>query len=309
MKKESGLKSSRLFFDLPDSVFLHALTPRFYDTIISKSSSHGRKMTVITLTTDFGEKDGFTGVLKGVIWGVYPEAQIADITHAISPQNIFEGSMAIFRAAPYFPKGTVHIAVVDPGVGTKRRPLAARLGDHYFVGPDNGLFTPLFEDAEKRNLTLEFVHLDNPEYWLPDVSHTFHGRDIFAPVGAHLAKGVSLDFVGTPIFDPVRIILPKPMRTSEGWEAHTTVEDIFGNITLDLRADQLDDRTDVIFIIAGQEVSGLVESYGWKKPGELVAVVDSEGYIEIAVVNGSAAKSLNAQVGDPIRVILPKQQL
>jgi len=264
-------------------------------------------MTVITLTTDFGEKDGFTGVLKGVIWGIYPEAQIADITHAITPQNIFEGSMAIFRAAPFFPKGTVHIAVVDPGVGTNRRLLAARLGDHYCVGPDNGIFTPLLEDAEKRNLAMEFVHLDKPDYWLPDVSHTFHGRDIFAPVGAHLAKGVSLDFVGTPIFDPVRIGLPKPIRTSEGWEAHVTVEDIFGNLTSDLRADHLGGHTEVSFIIAGHEVSGLVESYGWKKPGDLVAVVDSEGYIEIAVVNGSAAKILNARVGDPIRIIISKQ--
>jgi S-adenosylmethionine hydrolase len=264
-------------------------------------------MTVITLTTDFGEKDGFTGVLKGVIWGIYPEAQIADITHTITPQNIFEGSMAIYRAAPFFPKGTVHIAVVDPGVGTKRRPLAARLGDHYFVGPDNGLFTPLFEDAEKRNIAMEFVHIDNPEYWLSEVSHTFHGRDIFAPVGAHLAKGVSLDFVGTPIFDPVRISLPKPIRTSEGWEAHVTVVDIFGNITSDLCADQLENHTNVIFMIGGQEVSGLVESYGWKKPGELVAVVDSEGYIEIAVVNGSAAQALHSKVGDPIRVMISKK--
>jgi S-adenosyl-L-methionine hydrolase (adenosine-forming) len=263
-------------------------------------------MTVITLTTDFGEKDGFTGVLKGVIWGIYPEAQIADITHSITPQNIFEGSMAIFRAAPFFPKGTVHIAVVDPGVGTKRRPLAARLGDHFFVGPDNGIFTPLFENAEIKNLSMEFVHLDNPEYWLPDVSQTFHGRDIFAPVGAHLAKGLSLDFLGTPIFDPVRINLLKPIRTTEGWEAHVTVEDIFGNITSDLRADQLDGHTDLSFMIAGHEVSGLVDSYGWKKPGELVAVVDSEGYIEIAIVNGSAASTLKTQVGDPIRVVISK---
>jgi S-adenosyl-L-methionine hydrolase (adenosine-forming) len=265
-------------------------------------------MTFITLTTDFGEKDGFTGVLKGVIWRIYPEAQIADITHSISPQNIFEGAMALYRAAPFFPPGTVHIAIVDPGVGTTRRPLAVRLGDHYFVGPDNGIFTPLYEDAEERNLAMEFVHIDKPEYWLPQVSRTFHGRDIFAPVGAHLASGVVLDFVGTPVFDPVRMNLPRPVRTLDGWEAHVTVKDVFGNLTSDLRADQLEGQTDVIFIIRGHEVFGLVDSYGWKKPGELVALEDSEGFVEIAVVNGSAAQTLGGQVGDPIRVITLKPE-
>jgi S-adenosyl-L-methionine hydrolase (adenosine-forming) len=261
-------------------------------------------MSVVTLTTDFGEKDGFTGVLKGVIWKINPEIQIADITHAIAPQNVFEGAMALFRAAPFFPVGTVHVAVVDPGVGTKRRPMAAKVGDHFFVGPDNGLFTPVYEDAERFHLPMEFVQLDNPEYWLEAVSHTFHGRDIFAPVAAHLASGVSLDFVGTPIFDPVRIKLPKPERTSQGWDAHITVADIFGNLTTDLPAEQLEGRTDVVLNLCGRDVSGIVESYGWKKPGDLVALVDSEGFIEIAVVNGSAAQVLGAKVCDPVKVIL-----
>jgi S-adenosyl-L-methionine hydrolase (adenosine-forming) len=265
-------------------------------------------MTVITLTTDFGIKDGFTGVLKGVIWRICPEAQIADITHTIAPQNIFEGAMALYRAAPFFPKGTVHIAVVDPGVGTGRRPIAARLGDQYFVGPDNGIFTPLYENAEQRKLAMEYVQLDKPEYWLEDVSHTFHGRDIFAPVAAHLASGIELDFVGTPILDPVRIKLLRPIKNPEGWEAHVTVLDVFGNVTTDLRAELLEGQTEVVFIVREHEVHGLVDSYGWKKPGELVALVDSEGFIEIALVNGSAAQVLNVQVGDPIRVILTKPQ-
>ena len=260
-------------------------------------------MPVITLTTDFGIKDGFTGVLKGVIWGICPDAQIADITHTVSPQNIFEGAMALYRAVPFFPAGTVHIAVVDPGVGTKRRPMAAGLGGQFFVGPDNGLFTPEIEDAEQKNLPVEFVHLNNPEYWLPAVSLTFHGRDIFAPVGAHLAKGIDLIRLGTSFSDPVRIPLPKPERTAEGWNAHVTIIDIYGNITTDLLADQLEGRTEISFHIRGREIKGIVESYGWRSPGDLVTLMDSEGYIEIAEVNGSAGKTLGALPGDPVQVI------
>ena len=261
-------------------------------------------MPVITLTTDFGIKDGFTGVLKGVIWGICPEAQIADITHSISPQNVFEGAMALYRAAPFFPAGSIHVAVVDPGVGTNRRPMAARLGDHYFVGPDNGLFTPMIEEAEQNKQAVEMVHLDNPAYWLPDVSHTFHGRDIFAPAAAHLARGVELSALGSRFFDAVRMHLPKPEPTETGWEAHVTVIDTYGNITTDLRAVQLEGRRDVNFELRGEEVKGLVDSYGWRAQGELVALVDSEGYIEIALVNGSAARRLGAQVGDLVKVTL-----
>jgi S-adenosylmethionine hydrolase len=260
-------------------------------------------MPVVTLTTDFGLKDGFIGVLKGVIWGICPETQIADITHSIAPQNVLEGALALWRAAPFFPHGTVHIAIVDPGVGTDRRPMAARLGAHFFVGPDNGLFTPMINDVESSRSPVEFIHLDNPDFWLPNVSHTFHGRDIFAPVGAHLAKGVPLSTMGTPFSDPIRLALPKPERTIHGWKAHVTIIDSFGNLTTDLRAEQLEDRTDVSFRLREREVDGLVDSYGWRKPGELVALVDSEAFIEIAVVNGSAAEVLGARVGDVVDVV------
>lgn len=259
-------------------------------------------MSVITLTTDFGIKDGFTGVLKGVIWSICPEAQIADITHSISPQNVFEGAMALYRAVPFFPAGSIHVAVVDPGVGTKRRPMAGRIGAHYFVGPDNGLFTPMIEEAEQKKQDMEFVHLDNPKYWLGDVSHTFHGRDIFAPAAAHLARGVGLSTLGSVFYDVTRIHLPKPEPTENGWEAHVTVIDTYGNITTDLKAEQLEGRRDVSFLLAGQKIEGLVDSYGWRPTGELVALVDSENYIEIAQVNGSAAKTLGVQVGDLVKV-------
>src|SRR5512136_277510 len=153
-------------------------------------------MPTLTLTTDFGFKDGFVGTLKGVIWSICPTAQIADISHAIAPQNVLEGALVLCRAYPFFPPGSVHVAVVDPGVGTRRRPMAARLGEHFFVGPDNGLFTPAYEAAEKKGWPLDLVHLTNEKFFLAQVSRTFHGRDIFAPVAAHLANGVPLADLG-----------------------------------------------------------------------------------------------------------------
>lgn len=261
-------------------------------------------MPIISLTTDFGEKDGFVGVLKGVIWGICPIVHIADITHAVTPQNILEGALALSRAAPFFPSGTIHVAVVDPGVGTKRRPMAARLGDQFFIGPDNGLFTPVIEEARRKNQVAEFIHLNKPEFWLPNVSHTFHGRDIFAPAAAHLARGIEFTDLGTKFSDPILLDVPKAIRSKNGWTSHVTIIDTFGNLTTDLRADLLDHQAEVTCKLREQTIFGLVDSYGWRKNGDLVALVDSEGFIEIAVVNGSAARELGAEVGDVVEVTL-----
>ena len=241
--------------------------------------------------------------MKGVIWSICPAAQIADVSHTIIPQNILEGAFALWRAYPFFPAGSVHVAVIDPGVGTRRRPMAARLGGHYFVGPDNGLFTPIYEDAEKNGWPLEIVHLTNGKFFLPEVSRTFHGRDIFAPVGAHLANGVPLSELGPLITDPVRLSMPRPEKTLTGWRAHITVVDVFGNLTTDLPASELESQKSILFRLLGQELHGLVDSYGHEQPGTLVALVDSENFVEIAVVNGSAAKVMGADVGDVVDVI------
>jgi S-adenosylmethionine hydrolase len=174
-------------------------------------------MNFITLLTDFGIRDGAVGLMKGVIWRIAPEAKIADLSHTIGPQNLQEAAVVLRFGAPYFPQDTIHIVVVDPGVGTNRRPIAARLGDYYFVGPDNGVFTPLLEMAEAKGGPIEIVHTDKPQYWLPEVSQVFHGRDIFSPIGAHLAAGVPLAELGTPIADPVLLALPQPQPTEKGW--------------------------------------------------------------------------------------------
>jgi S-adenosyl-L-methionine hydrolase (adenosine-forming) len=260
-------------------------------------------VTIITLTTDFGVRDGFAAIMKGVIYGIAPNVKIVDISHSIAPQGIREGAHTLSRAVPFFPQGTIHIYVVDPGVGTKRRPLAARLGEYCFVGPDNGLLTPIIKAAERNKQSIEFVQLDNPNFWLPKISRTFHGRDIFSPVGAHIANGISLRMVGTPFNDPVRMELTHPEKTNSGWISHITVIDIFGNLTTDLPASALQSQTDILFRLRGAEVEGITESYGHKQPGELIAVIDSEDYIEIAVVNGAAAQKLGAKVGDVVEVV------
>lgn len=259
-------------------------------------------MTILTITTDFGNLNGFVGTMKGVIYKICPEVKIADITQEIPAQDVRAGAIALWRAAPYFPSGTVHVAVIDPGVGTKRRAIAAKLGDQYYVVPDNGLITPMLEDAETAGVAVRIVHLDKPEYWLPQVYTTFHGRDIFAPVGAHLAAGVPLEMLGTLIDDPVRLSLPKPVRSERGIEGSIVVIDVFGNCSTNIRVSEVADLKNVKLEIAGQVIRGVLPSYGHANIGDLVAVTDSEGFVEVAVVNGSAAKTYGIKMDDKVRI-------
>lgn len=264
-------------------------------------------MTTITMMTDFGIKDGNVGVMKGVIWGICPEAHIADLSHMIAPQNIPEAALILLRSAPYFPKGTIHLVVVDPGVGTQRRPMAARLGDAFYVGPDNGTITMLLDRAEAQKQAFEFVRLDNPKYRLPDVSHVFHGRDIFAPAAGHLAAGVPLSSLGPSFNDPIRLDLPKPRRTPQGLMGEVIHIDHFGNIASNIRVEHLSEhlsaRQQVAVRLRGAEIHGLVDTFGERPVGELVALFGSTGNLIVSVVNGSAAQRLGAQVGDPFEAI------
>lgn len=260
-------------------------------------------MRFISLLTDFGIKDSYVGVMKGVIWNIAPQAQIADITHLVRPQNVLEGALVLGQAAPYFPAGTIHLAVVDPKVGTRRRPLAAQLGEQLFVGPDNGLCTLMVEQARQAGLPARFIQLDQPRYWLPRVSHVFHGRDIFAPVAAHLCNGLPLETLGTPIDDPVLLELPQPERTAQGWRGRVLLVDAFGSLSTNLEAGHLAEVESCMVRIAGHEIQGLVQTFGEGRPGELVAMLDSSGRLSICIVNGSAEAKLGAQPGDPVEVI------
>jgi S-adenosylmethionine hydrolase len=261
-------------------------------------------MQILTLTTDFGLKDSFVGTMKGVILGICPEAHVVDISHLIAPQNVLEAALVLRRAYSYFPSGTVHVAVIDPGVGTPRRALAARLGVHFFVGPDNGLLTLILMEVERNGWPREIVHITNERYFLPQVSHTFHGRDIFAPAAAHLANGVPLTELGSLITDPLLLPMPKPERTPTGWRVHIIAIDTFGNLTTDLPAMMLKGQVGVKIHLSGWEVRGLADSYGRNQPGDLIALADSDGYLELAVVNGNAAQVTQARLGDVIDVVM-----
>jgi len=264
-------------------------------------------MYVITLMTDFGIKDGNVGVMKGVIWGICPAAQISDLSHMIQAQNIAEAGYVLARTVPYFPKGSIHVVVVDPGVGTKRRPMAAQIGDWFYVGPDNGTVTVWLERAEKEAVQTEFVELNRAQYWLQNVSYVFHGRDIFSPVAAHLANGVPLSELGSPFTDPVRLELPKPQATNQGWRGEVIQIDHFGNVSTNIRVenlgDALNEKENIIVRLNGAEITGMVNTFGERPPGELVALIGSTGFLGIAVVNGNSQQRLGTKIGDGVEVI------
>ncbi|GAB4502959.1 MAG: hypothetical protein Fur0035_25220 [Anaerolineales bacterium] len=259
-------------------------------------------MAVLSLMTDFGLKDGNVGVMKGVIWGIAPGAQISDLSHLIAPQNVAEAALILFRAAPYFPAGTIHIVVVDPGVGTARRAMAAQIGEQFYVGPDNGTISLWLEKSP----AARFVALDKPEYWLPQISHVFHGRDIFAPAAAHLAAGVPLEALGSPFSDPVLLHLPQPQPTSGGLRGEVIHIDHFGNITSNIRAEALGARLQtpqkLRVRLNGVEIDGLVQTFGERPAGSLVALIGSTGNLLACLVNGSAAARLNSKIGDIFEV-------
>jgi hypothetical protein len=259
-------------------------------------------MSFITLLTDFGTRDGAVGLMKGVIWRIAPEAKIADLSHVIAPQNLQEAAVVLRFAAPYFPPDTVHIAVVDPGVGTERRPIAARLGEYYFVGPDNGLCTPLLEMAEARGGPVEIVHTNKPQFWLPEVSHVFHGRDIFSPIGAYLAAGTPLAELGTPIDDPVMLALPQPQPRENGWRGEVIFIDDFGNVHTNLLRHHLQPLGEVRVRLCGVEIEGMVRTFGERPADSLIALYGTEHDLMVSVVNGNATQRLGAKVGDVVEV-------
>jgi S-adenosyl-L-methionine hydrolase (adenosine-forming) len=263
---------------------------------------------IISLMTDFGIKDGNVGVMKGVIWGICPGAQISDLSNMIQAQNIREAAYIFARSVPYFPKGSIHIVIVDPGVGTERRPMAAQIGDWFYVGPDNGIITGLLERAEQAGWQSTFVELDQKQYWLPTVSFVFHGRDIFSPVAAHLANGVSLNDLGTSFKEPVRLELPKPQNTTDGWRGEVTLIDHFGNLGSNIRVENLggamDHKENIVVHICGTDIKGMVNTFGERPVGEIVALFGSTGNLVISVVNGNAAERLGAKIGDTVEVLL-----
>ena len=259
-------------------------------------------MPIITLITDFGLKDGNVGVMKGVIQGICPGCDIIDLSHQISPQNIQEAGLILQRRAPYFPRDSVHLIVVDPGVGTTRRPIAARLGEHYFVAPDNGLLSQVVNRAIDEKESVRFFHLNNPRYWLPEISHVFHGRDIFAPCAAHLARGVAIQVLGAEIFDPILMPVDKPSETGFGFIGKIIHIDHFGNLSTNIRREHLGTHKTLIVKTPNGNFEGLFKTFGDCPAGTLMALLGSTGNLILSEVNGSAADRLNLKIDDRIEI-------
>lgn len=268
------------------------------------------RLPIVSIMTDFGIKDGNVGVMKGVIWGICPGAQIADISHMIRAQDVREATLILARSAPYFPRGSIHLVVVDPGVGTARRPMAAQVGASYYVGPDNGTITLWLERRRAAGEEAQFVDLNREVYWRPDVSHVFHGRDIFAPVAGHLAAGTPLQDLGSPITDPVLLPLPRPRRVAGALEGEIIHIDHFGNVASNIMLEDLEAATpdvdEVQVQLGATKISGLVRTFGEREPGAAVALFGSTGNLIVSVVNGNAAAQLKVQMGQPILVVLPR---
>ncbi len=265
-------------------------------------------MPYITLSTDFGTRQGSQAVLHGVIYQIAPEAVITDLTHEIAAQDIREANFVVDSNAFFFPPGTIHVIVVDPGVGTDRRAIAARIGEHYFVAPDNGVLSACLARAAREGWPTEFVDLDKPQYWLPNLTNTFHGRDLFAPVGAHLASGVPLSAMGTPCDDPLTIPLWGAVRREDGRvEGEVIYIDDFGNAICSILPDEiahlpLPDGVEVE--LCGAAIEGMVKTFGDSEYGTdtLIALWDSSGYLLVSENNGTGGKVIKPRPGDPVVV-------
>ena len=268
-------------------------------------------MSIITLLTDFGTDDAYVGIMKGVILGVNSALTIVDISHSVEPQDIVQAAFMIPEYYPYFPEKTVHIIVVDPGVGGKRGIVALETNKQIFLAPDNGVLTPLIKSGDLSGS----VSVSNEGYFLKPVSNTFHGRDIFAPVGAHLSKTQRLRDVGEPVEANTleRLDLPRPYVTEEGAIAGAIVSiDRFGNLITNIdwpfirnRFEPAVDMHGLKIAIGNRIIEGLSRSYDSASPAQPLAIIGSRGCIEISINSGSARKYFGSETGDRVEIINP----
>jgi len=256
---------------------------------------------IVTLTTDFGTRDPWVGIMKGVILGIAPAVRLVDLSHEIAAQNVLEGALCLEAAARFFPRGTIHLAVVDPGVGSARRALAVRAGGQCYVGPDNGLLSLAFAQTPEAILAVE---LTMAEYRLSPLSRTFHGRDLFAPAAAHLASGIPLERLGPVVTDPVRLALPVTQRERDLVRGEVLGVDRFGNLVTSLtETDLIGLASSALVVEIGEvELGAPVSAYAEASPGRLGAIVGSTGRLEIFARDGSAHAMLGLGCGAPVVV-------
>jgi S-adenosyl-L-methionine hydrolase (adenosine-forming) len=250
---------------------------------------------LITLTTDFGNASPYVSVMKGVILSINTQARIVDLTHAIRPQDLRHASYFLATAVPHFPAGTIHVCVVDPGVGSDRAAIFAEVAGQRLLGPDNGIFTGLYRSAGGARVVR---HLAERRYWLPRVSDTFHGRDIFAPVAAHLSLGVAPAELGPEFANPVELAVRSAVTFGKQWRGEVQFVDDFGNIISNIPADKLTSLP--VKVTLGNmpsQVLRWVRTYAEAAPGEVVCLFSSDGFLEVAEVYGNAARRLGVEVG------------
>ena len=257
---------------------------------------------LITLTTDFGLSDHYVAVMKGVILSICPAVRIVDVSHGVGAYEIAEAAFLLSQSYRYFPRGSIHVVVVDPGVGTSRRPILAQAAGQYFVAPDNGVLSMIYarEPHKVRAISSE-------RYFLKPVSHTFHGRDIFAPAAAHLARGITPARFGKLIGDYLRLTFDKPARTGRrAWTGAILKVDRFGNIVTNFSVEDFPDldRREFEMAAGPRRVRVLARHYAECGPGEPFLIVGSSGYYEISVGQSSAAKTLGCAAGAPLELTL-----
>jgi S-adenosylmethionine hydrolase len=259
---------------------------------------------IITLTTDYGTSDHFVAVMKGVILSINPEVNVVDINHSVLAHDILDGALAIGQVYKYFPPKTVHVVVVDPGVGTERRPILVAGDQHYFVAPDNGVLSSVYDQSE----ALYAWHIISEHYFRQPVSKTFHGRDIFAPVAAWLTKSWQSSAFGEPITDFVRFGIPKAKVTGDTIKGTVLHSDNFGNLVTNITAEDAPalvaaDATIAIGVGNGK-VTKMVQTFAQGAAGEVVGIIGSSGYLEISVNKGNAARTLGAGRGAEVTIEL-----
>lgn len=262
---------------------------------------------IITLTTDFGLKDTFVGLIKGVILGINPYAKIVDLTHNIQRHNIFEASQTILMSYKYFPPATIHVVVVDPGVGANRRPILVVTENHYFIGPDNGTFTSIFEECQSS--FFKVYNITASHYFLSMSGSTFHGRDIFAPVAAWLSKGIDSRKLGDEITDYKVIPVSKPTLSDNRLNGEIISIDNFGNAISNISKEHITElappgQQEKLRVSFNDKDLSLVNYYAENKSNDLAAVINSFGYLELYSYKGSAAEKFDTKIGDSVIIHL-----
>lgn len=268
---------------------------------MSPSASQPPPCGIITLMTDFGLGSHYVAAMKGVILSYSPRAQIVDITHAIGPQDIRQGAWTLAEVADRFPAGTIHVAVVDPGVGSERRIVWAAIGQQYYIAPDNGLLSRL----ALRSPPDKMIAIEAPRFWLPSVSSTFHGRDIMAPVAAQLSLGLEPDELGRRLDKLVMLDWPEVKVLPGKIQGRVSSIDSFGNLITDITAEMLRDTPtgETTRVSCDEhETAGIFRAYADQPPMTLLALIGSSGYLELAIVGDSAAAMLGIRSGTPVTV-------